>query len=129
MSISIYYEAHRSEGMTSSEKELVENIIMKYSVDDQIEKLINTGQGLNWESFCVYGFDFPDAKPSEGDVIFEGATKLPDNTEDASWIGIIHWCETLTHIRRVLHDAEWNVQVEDHEIQWDSTLEAYDPNK
>ncbi len=129
MSISIYYEAKRSKPLSGSEEDEIKKVIEEYSIDDQIEKKEKKGDGLNWESFCVYSFDFSNNEPSAPDVIFEGATKLPDNSEDAVWLGLQQWCELLTQIRKALRDADWYVHVDDHEIQWDSNMDAFDPTK
>ena len=90
-----------------------------------IENYLQTGDGYNWESFCIY--DPND--PTEPDVVFEGATKLPDNSEDAVWGGLQHWCAALTEIRRIIPDADWDVHVDDHEIQWDEAVGAFDPSQ
>jgi hypothetical protein len=50
--------------------------VRKYSIDDQLAEWERTGAGYNWESFGVYG-------PTEPGKVFEGATKLPDNSQDA----------------------------------------------
>ena len=70
----------------------------------------------------------PDA-PAEPDVIFEGATGLPDNSEEALWTGLQHWCNALTEIRHALPDAEWHVHVDDHDIPWDPAAQAFDPTQ
>jgi len=121
MSVSIYYTAARSVPMTETEKDLVGAIVRWYSVDKKIEKYLQTGEGLNWESFAVYD------KPSAPGIIFEGATKLPDNTKDAAWTGVWHWCSALSLIRLVLHDATWRVAVQNQKIKWDEKLRSYDP--
>ena len=122
MSVSIYYTAKRATPMTMTEKDLIESIIRWCSVDKQIEKYLQTGEGLNWESFTVYD------KPSAADIIFEGATKLPDNTKDAEWTGIWRWCSTLSYIRLILHDATWRVVVDNHTIKWNENERRYDPS-
>jgi hypothetical protein len=30
-------------------------------------------------------------------------------------------------LRRSIHDAEWRVHVDDHDIQWDAEHREYDP--
>src|SRR5579872_714157 len=124
MSMAIYYEARRGAPLSSGERERIRAIVQQFSVDDHIEERIRTGVGPNWESFCVYDpFD-----PTSPDVIFEGATKLPDNSEEAVWDGVQHWCSALTQIRRVLNDADWDVRVEDHDVHWDVANQSYDPS-
>jgi len=125
MSISIYYTARRKQPLSTAERLMIDSAVSKAGVEPQIEEYCATGHGLNWESFCVY--DKRDS--TEWDVIFEGATKLPDNSEDAAWVGLQHWCQLLTEIRRNLSEASWEVQVEDHPIVWDEDQRAYDPSK
>ena len=125
MSISIYYTARRSLSLTDSEHAQISTIEKNFAVEDQIEEYVKTGIGYNWESFCIY--DPND--PTEPDIVFEGATKLPDNSEHAIWNGLQHWCAALTEIRKVISDADWKVHMEDREIQWDADARAYDPSR
>ena len=60
----------------------------------------------------------------ELDIVFEGATKLPDNSEDATWVGLQHSCQLLTDIRRNLPNVSWDVRVEDHVMVWDNERQA-----
>ncbi len=122
MSVSIYYKVVRAAPLTDAERKTIDGLVEKYSVDNDIEEYLKTGQGLNWESFS-----FSD--PVEPKVVLAGSTALPNNTEDATWIGVQHWCKLLSEIRRVIPNAIWNVHVEDHEMQWDSKALAYDPSK
>ena len=124
MSMSIYYTAKRETPLTSSERAKIEQLCDAFAVESEIKAYLRTGQGPNWESFCVY----ESAKGENPNVIFEGATGLPTNSQDHLWEGVQHWCGLLTEIRRTLPDAEWDVRVEDHEIHWDETNEAYDPS-
>lgn len=96
-------------------------ITQRFSVDDLIENYIRSGQGLNWESFCLVD------GPTTSEIILAGATKLPDNTQDAMWTGIQHWCAALSEIRRAVPDAAWSVAVDDHEMTWDESTQNYDP--
>jgi len=121
MSISIYYEARRKHPLTDVERAEIDAITQRFSVDDQIERYNRSGQGLNWESFCLYD------PPTEPDIILEGATRLPDKTEDAVWTAVQHWCAALSELRRALPHAEWRVAVDDHEMTWDASTQSYDP--
>ena len=126
MSISIYYEVKRKLPASEAEIASVEAIAKRYSVDGEIEKYMHTGIGRNWESFDLNFNSKPSGLFKFG-VIFEGSTKLPDNTENASWEGVQHWCACLSEIRKSLTGADWQLRVEDHEIQWSSTQNAFDP--
>jgi hypothetical protein len=124
MSFSIYYTAHRKTPLTPKERALVNESESRYTIEGQIVERERTGEGYNWTSFCVYD----PADPTEPDVVFEGATQLPDNSEDAVWTGLQHWCQLLTEIRRAVHGASWRVTVDDHEILWDEKRGEYDPS-
>jgi hypothetical protein len=122
MSVSIYYIASRSAALSQMEQDAIKSILKKHSVNDQIETYLNTGQGLNWESFSLY------ESASKSGAILEGATKLPDNTDDAIWTGVQHWCAVLTELRRSIPNAHWRVTVDDHEIGWDDSGQLFDPS-
>jgi len=124
MGISIYYEACRPGGMTERERQAIEVIVSRYSVEDRIEEYYRTSSGWNGEDFCLYEppFDSPD-------TILEGATRLPDQDEEVFWVAVRHWCEALSEIRRLLPDAEWHVHVDDLDIFWDAERQAFDPER
>jgi hypothetical protein len=122
MSMSIYYKATRSYPLSAGERAAVSAIIDRFSVDREIQEYFASGEGLNWESFSLYD------TPSAPDVVLEGATKLPDITEEAVWTGVQHWCAALSEVRRVISDAIWQVAVEEHEIMWDEVTQEYDPS-
>ncbi len=108
--------------MADAERMAIEEVVEKYSVKEQIEEYHHTGTGWQGDDFCVYDepFDSPD-------TIFEGATKLPDDSEDSMWEAVQRWCNALSEIRRILPDADWQVHVDDHDIQWDEAGQVYDP--
>lgn len=126
MSISIYYQARRKSPLSQAEAEHVAAIAEKFSVDSKIEELLRTGGGLNWESFDSRTNVSPGGLFKRG-VVFAGATKLPDNTENATWEGVQHWCACLSEIRCALPQCDWHVTVEDHIIQWCSSTSSYNP--
>ncbi|HUT14023.1 MAG TPA: hypothetical protein VMY42_26280 [Thermoguttaceae bacterium] len=103
----------------------IEAVERSYAVDEQQEEYIRSRLGDSWESFCIYDLD----DPSEPDMVFEGATKLPDRSVDAMWDTVQHWCAVLTEIRQVIPDADWHVHVDDHDIPWDSAAGKYDPSQ
>ncbi|GAB7533228.1 hypothetical protein PS3A_56440 [Pseudomonas sp. 3A(2025)] len=121
MSISIYYSAKRKTPLSPAEIAEATEIIGRFSVDQSILDYLASGEGLNWESLDVQVNRMAD--------VFSGSTKLPDNTEDATWVGVQHWCQCLSHLRSALPDCEWRVAVEDHEIHWDAALSVYDPSR
>jgi hypothetical protein len=123
MSVSIYYEAKRAAPLSPVEREKVSELVERFSVNNAIESYIETGQGLNWESFGFYD------EPYDPGVILKGSTCLPDNTPAAVWSGIQHWCSALSEIRRAVGNAAWEVQVEDHQLWWDDSKQMYDPTK
>ncbi|MEM7345496.1 MAG: hypothetical protein AAF485_14740 [Chloroflexota bacterium] len=58
-------------------------------------------------------------------MIFEGATKLPNNTPDALMIGLEHWLDVLTQIRRAIVNASWHVHVDDTDVLWDEISQTF----
>jgi hypothetical protein len=128
MSISIYYSAQRKKELSLSEIKAIEEIATRYSVNAQIENLVATGVGLNWESFH---FMTNTERPSlfKKATVFSGSTKLPDNSADATWIGVQHWCECLSELRQLLNTCDWSVSVDDHNMHWDPQKLAYDTSK
>ncbi len=123
MSISIYYTARREEPLSSVEQAAVDRVRASYSIRDEAERYSQTGQGHNGEDFCVYDRN----NPTEPGIIFEGATKLPDTSEDALWELVQHWCRLLSEVRRTVPGAKWDVHVDDLEVAWDEEAQAYDP--
>ena len=75
----------------------------------------------------IGGCRIVDFETTAPDIVFEGATKLPDNSEEAMWTGVQHWCAALSEFRRVLPGAKWQVTVDDHELTWDESTQSYDP--
>lgn len=128
VSVSIYYSARRKKPLSPSEIKEIELICARYSVDSQIEKFLSTGVGLNWESFQ---FELNGQRPGmfKSAIVFSGSTKLPDNSGEATWIGVQHWCGCLSELRRLLNSCDWSASVEDHDLHWDSLTLAYDPQK
>lgn len=128
MAISVYYTARRKAPLSLNEITVLKEIVHRHCVDDQIERFLSLGSGLNWESFD-FSTNLEPSRFLKKGLVFSGSTKLPDNREDASWIGVRHWCKCLSEIRNAVSGCEWNVEVEDHEIQWDATVNAYDPTR
>ena len=123
MGTSIYFIAKRKRRLSAEEQARIQRVISDYAVEDQIDRYVAAGQGPNWQSFFVYG---PDDL-TEPEVIFEGATGLPDNSDDAIRTGVEHWCAALSEIRRVIPDAEWRVHIDDCDIKWDHKRQQFDP--
>ena len=106
MGVSIYYTANRSYPLTEVETKSIEDIVKEY--DDS--KPFKDG-----EDFYVYDYD--DEEPEE---IFSGATGLP--LEDDAMLTIeacLYWAKCLTKIRHVIKDAEWSVNMDETELEWD----------
>ena len=124
MSVSIYYAARRQQPLSPDERAALDRLIARYSIRDHVEQHVQTSKGHNGENFHLY----EPSELTEPSVVFEGATKLPDNSGDALWELIQHWCQLLSEVRRVLPSASWDVHVDDHDITWDEEQQAYDPS-
>jgi hypothetical protein len=119
MSASIYYKAERETPLSQAEIAVLQTIASRYAVEREIEIYMRTGVGHNWESFDLRFNSHPG-------VILEGATKLPDNTENAMWEGVQHWCACLSELRQALLGTVWQVTVDDYEIPWNSAQNTFD---
>ena len=128
MAISIYYTARRKAPLSLNELAVVEQIVHRHRVEDEIERFLSRRAGLNWESFD-FSTNLESSSFLKKGVVLSGSTKLPDNQENASWIGVQHWCKCLSELRNSVPDCEWNVKVEDHEMHWDASVSAYDPTR
>ncbi|GLQ47821.1 hypothetical protein GCM10007862_28720 [Dyella lipolytica] len=125
MSISIYYSAARGHPLTKAESSAIAALVDQYAINKQTAKRSWFRRPPNWEAFGIYD----RANPGQPNAIFEGSTRLPDNSQEAMWIGLQHWCRLLSEIRRSVAGASWSVHVDDHEIPWNSATSSYDPAK
>lgn len=123
MSVSIYYTAKREKSITKEEKQTIDRLIEEYSAEKEIREYMETGKGVNWEEFSVYELD------NDSDIIFEGATRLPNNSKEAMWEGVQHWNLLLSTIRCVIPDAQWYVNVDNYELVWDDEYSEYNLSK
>jgi hypothetical protein len=123
LGISIYYTARRSSGLSDQEQSCIDEIVSRYSIKDRIDAYGTTGGEWLGEDFCLYDLPLDSA-----DVILEGATGLPDGSEDALRAAVQHLCRALSEIRRALPNAQWRVQIDDHDIRWDEEREEFDPS-
>ena len=124
MGISIYYSACRDRPLTPDERLAIDVAVSRLPVETLlVECSVQEGE-CNGEAFCLYDTD-EDTEPG---VVFEGATKLPSNSDEVIWAAVQHWCRLLSEVRRVLPDADCRVHIDDHEITWNEELRAFDPS-
>lgn len=128
MAISLYYTARRKKSLNPQEISAVKEIVQRHSVNEQIENYLTTGEGLNWESFD-FALNVKTGNVFRKGIVLSGSTKLPDNDEEATWVGVQHWCQCLSEIRTALTHCEWHVAVDDHVIPWSHEVNAYDPTR
>lgn len=119
--MSIQYSAARGRALTDVERRLLEEKLRQFSVDRQIEKYRTTGEGPNWDPFTLF-----DPPYREAEIIIEGATRLPDNTQDAVVMGLQHWCDLLAELRKEIEGAQWRVMVDRRPIPWDEESGEYE---
>jgi hypothetical protein len=124
MGISIYYSASRKRPLTPDERVAVKAIVSRFPVQALIAECSATKETFNGEAFCIYTAN----EYTEPGVIFEGATKLPSNSEETFWVANQYWCQLLSEVRRVLYDADWRVHIDDLAIRWDPARREYDPS-
>lgn len=105
MSVSLYYTAKRERPISKQEREACKKIAERYIADYPL--------GDIYEGFCIYDF----AELSEGNVIFEGATKLPlDEGMDHTLEVLNYWADCLQEIINILPHAQWHINVDDADI-------------
>lgn len=105
MSTSLYYTAKRDAPISPRERDacrrVAEHSIAEYPLGDM------------YEPFCVYD---PDA-PSEKDVIFEGATKLPTHKGTGHFAKVYdYWGDCLQEIINLLPGARWHIHIDDTDV-------------
>jgi hypothetical protein len=107
MGISIYYGAKRSYKLTEDENKQIETIVEKYDREREFKK---------GEDFYIYDYNI-----EEPEVIFSGATGLPMSIINPMITvkGCMYWAKCLTEIRNIVKDAEWSVQMDETELEWD----------
>lgn len=59
----------------------------------------------------------PDADLPEA-VVLRGRTELPVHPLHAL-TALLHWCATLTELRRAVPDAWWSVRLDREQVPWD----------
>lgn len=111
MSVSLYYEARRSQPITPQEQGICDEIAKRYDAEYPYGEL--------YEGFCIYDLDaFRDE--SEKDVIFSGATKLPPADDETFLFNVINWwLKCLGEITDHLPGAQWHVNIDDADLPWE----------
>ena len=105
MSVSLYYIAKRDTHLSKQEKSICNTII-----DTYISKY---SLGEMYEPFCAYD----NSSPTEENVIFEGATKLPIDEGEEHFVEVLdYWAECLQEIVILLKGAEWYIHIDDTDI-------------
>ena len=120
MSVSIYYNIKRNQGLSQDEERCVQVIKEKYSVDDKVEAFSLKGEGANWSPFFFY----PKDKLESGEIL-AGSTELPDTTEEVMIEGAKHFLKALSEIRRCIPDAQYDISINDAEVTRDEKNSEY----
>ena len=108
MAFSLYYDAKRGHQISQLEKNDCDEIINKYCFEYDFD--------LKVEDFGVYEVDY------NSDIIFSGATKLPDSEPELMFDVANYWLECLTEITYILGECQWNVTFEDVDLLFDSEV-------
>lgn len=112
MSVSLYYTARRSQPITPQEQYTCHKIAKRYDAEYPFGEL--------YEGFCIY-----DAEEAEEDIILEGATKIPPDDEMSAVEIIDWWLECLQEITGVLSGAQWDVNIDDMELEWSEEKQTF----
>jgi hypothetical protein len=105
MSVSLYYKAKREHPISKQEQDACEKIAERYIADYPL--------GDIYEDFCIYDF----AEPSEKNVIFEGATKLPLDEGGNHTLQVLnYWADCLQQIINILPHSQWYINIDDVDV-------------
>ncbi len=117
MSVSIYYTARRSQPITPQEQHICHEIAKRY--DEQYPF------GELYEGFCIYDLKNDISQDGE-DVILDGATKIPSGDDPMLLEEITDWwLKCLQEITGVLSGAQWNVNLDDIELEWSEEKQTF----
>ena len=118
MSVSLYYEARRSQPISPQEQAACEEIARRYDAQYPYGEL--------YEGFCIYNLA-QERDESEQDIIFSGATKLPP-FDDMIVLHVVNWwLKCLSEITDVLSGAQWHVHIDGGEIEWSENERSFLP--
>jgi len=105
MSVSLYYTAKREYPISEQEEEACRKIVEQYIAEYSL--------GEMYEGFCVYDL----SRPSEVNVIFQGATKLPLDEGENHLVEVLdYWADCLQEIINLLPHAQWHIHVDDADV-------------
>ena len=125
MNPSFFCSVRRPAPLCPAEREAIQKIEEKYSVESRIKRFEETGQGIHWRPWRWLS----EEEFSAADTILEGSAELPCETEDALATAIEHWCNVVSALRREIHKALWEVRAGDREIHYDYRSDRYYPAK
>lgn len=115
MSVSIYYTARRAQPITEQEQQRCYEIAKRYDEEYPFGEL--------YEGFCIYDLQNDSSQNGEY-VILDGATKIPPDemllAEIIDW-----WLECLQEITGVLCGAQWEVNLDDMELEWSEEKQTF----
>jgi len=121
--VNINYTARRDTPLLDAETQAIENIVGTRTVEKHFASMPEPKARFNGERqlFVMPPFE------GEPDLVFAGSTVLPSSSLEHCWFAVRLWCEVLGEIRGILPNAEWNVDVDEHRIDWNTVSGAYTP--
>lgn len=135
ISVSLYYEAGRTQPVTPSEQSICDKIAKRYNTKypyKKIAKRYNTKYSyreLLCDGFCIH-IPEPFRDESGDDVILTGSAKLPMVDNLALFIRVINWwLKCLGEITDCLSDAQWHVHINDVDLPWERNVHYLFPVK
>lgn len=124
MGMTVYYSGSRQTPFTDNEKVIVKQNLTKYSVNDQIEIFLKTGDGWNGEPYS-FETNAHGMLLSDGDTILRGSASLPYGSNELTADALWHFCDALSDLRRSLTGLEWEFRFDEIVIEWDEAQQAY----
>lgn len=104
MAVRLHYRAARAHALSPDEataaRALLDTHNAAFPFDAELLSLDGAGEGA-------------------GETALHGSTTLPEQDPFTTFLGLAHWCQALTDLRRALPGTTWDVSVDDEPVPWD----------
>ena len=74
---------------------------------------------MRWPATFPFDAELPSldgAGEGAGETALHGSTTLPEQDPFTTFLGLAHWCQALTDLRRALPGTTWDVSVDDEPV-------------
>jgi hypothetical protein len=102
MGVSLHWSASRGHALSSTEEAQLRGLVAAHNA-----------------SFAYDAQTLQIDPPQQDGPVLQGSTQLPSADPFATFLGLAHWCQALTDMRRALPDAVWEAHVDGEPVPWD----------